>query len=200
MSTAEEFTEFAVGAAPRLRRTAFLLCGDWHTAEDLTQTTLARMFVSWRRISRQDAVYGYASRTLVNAFLSDRRRRRGRELLTGWLPEHPDLAAVAAPEVRMVVLDALATLPPRTRVVVVMRYWADLSVEQVPRYTWLVRSTTWPGSGPGFHVAAVRCPRSVPWLVFRLPACSATSGSELEELDEAARAYLSALPRSGSRL
>src|ERR1700761_4215110 len=49
-------------------RTAFLLCGDWHTAEDLTQTTLARVFVSWQRISRQDAVYGYASRTLVNAF------------------------------------------------------------------------------------------------------------------------------------
>ncbi len=110
MSTAEEFTEFAVGAAPRLRRTAFLLCGDWHTAEDLTQTTLARMFVSWRRISRQDAVYGYASRTLVNAFLSDR-RRRGRELLTGWLPERPDLAAVAAPEVRMVV----STRWPRCR-------------------------------------------------------------------------------------
>ena len=101
MSAAEEFTEFAVGAAPRLRRTAFLLCGDWHTAEDLTQTTLARMFVSWRRISRQDAVYGYASRTLVNAFLADRRRRRGRELLTGWLPERPDPAAVPAPEVRM---------------------------------------------------------------------------------------------------
>jgi RNA polymerase sigma-70 factor (sigma-E family) len=130
VSTAEEFTEFAVGAAPRLRRTAFLLCGDWHTAEDLTQTTLARVFVSWRRISRQDAVYGYASRTLVNAFLSDRRRRRGRELLTGWLPERPDLAAVAAPEVRMVVLDALATLPPRSRAVVVLRYWADLSVDQ----------------------------------------------------------------------
>jgi YVTN family beta-propeller protein len=83
VSTAEEFTEFAVSAAPRLRRTAFPLCGDWHTAEDLTQTTLASMFVSWRRISRQDAVYGYASRTLVNAFLSDRRRRRSRELLTG---------------------------------------------------------------------------------------------------------------------
>jgi RNA polymerase sigma factor (sigma-70 family) len=138
VSTAEEFTEFAVGAAPRLRRTAFLLCGDWHTAEDLTQTTLARVFVSWQRISRQDAVYGYASRTLVNAFLSDRRRRRGRELLTGWLPERPDPAAAAAPEVRMVVLDALATLPPRTRVVVVMRYWADLSVE---RSSWSSGST-----------------------------------------------------------
>ena len=162
MSTAEEFTEFAVGAAPRLRRTAFLLCGDWHTAEDLTQTTLARMFVSWRRISRQDAVYGYASRTLVNAFLADRRRRRGRELLTGWLPERPDLAAVAAPEVRMVVLDAL---PPRTRVVVVMRYWADLSVQQVADLlgcsTGNVKSQSGTGSGQTAGRPRIHSARSV---------------------------------------
>lgn len=129
MTATEEFTEFAAGAAPRLRRTAFLLCGDWHTAEDLTQITLARMFVSWRRITRQDAVYAYASRTLVNSYLSDRRRRRGREVLTGWLPE--TAAESQACELRMVMLDALATLPPKARVVVVMRYWADLSVEQV---------------------------------------------------------------------
>src|SRR6185437_7744920 len=53
-SSTEEFTEFAAGAAARLRRTAFLLCGDWHAAEDLAQATLAKMFVSWRRIRRQD--------------------------------------------------------------------------------------------------------------------------------------------------
>ena len=129
MTATEEFTEFAAGAALRLRRTAFLLCGDWHTAEDLTQTTLARMFVSWRRISRQDAVYAYANRTLVNSYLSDRRRGRGREVLTGWVPE--TAAEPQGCELRMMVLDALATLPPKTRAVVVMRYWADLSVEQV---------------------------------------------------------------------
>ncbi len=128
-ASVEEFTEFAAGAAARLRRTAFLLCGNWHTAEDLTQTTLAKMFVSWRRINRQEAVYAYASRTLVNAYLADRRRRRSREVLTGWLPE--TAVEPRACEVRMVVLDALATLPPKMRVVVVMRYWADLSVEQV---------------------------------------------------------------------
>ena len=55
MTSAEEFTEFAAGAAPRLRRTAFLLCGNWHTAEDLAQTTLAKTFVAGRRISRPDA-------------------------------------------------------------------------------------------------------------------------------------------------
>ena len=131
MTAAEEFTEFATGAAPRLRRTAFLLCGNWHTAEDLAQTTLAKMFVSWRRISRQDAVYAYANRTLVNTYLADRRGKRARELLTGWLPERADPGGALTPELRIVVLDALATLPPKARVVVVMRYWADLSATAI---------------------------------------------------------------------
>ena len=129
MAAADEFTEFATGAAPRLRRTAFLLCGNWHTAEDLTQTTLAKMFVAWRRIKRQEAVYAYANRALVNTYLADRRGKRARELLAGWVPERP--VESPAPELRMVIVDALATLPPKARVVVIMRYWADLSVDQV---------------------------------------------------------------------
>jgi RNA polymerase sigma-70 factor (sigma-E family) len=129
VTAAEEFIEFATGASPRLRRTAFLLCGNWHTAEDLAQTTLTKMFVSWNRISRRDKVYAYADRTLVNTYLADRRGKRARELLAGWLPERP--AAPQTTELRIVMLDALATLPPKARVVVVMRYWADLSVDQV---------------------------------------------------------------------
>ena len=92
MAAADEFTEFAAGAAPRLRRTAFLLCGNWHTAEDLTQTTLAKMFVAWRRIKRQEAVYAYANRALVNTYLADRRGKRARELLAGWVPRAPGRA------------------------------------------------------------------------------------------------------------
>jgi RNA polymerase sigma-70 factor (sigma-E family) len=129
VTSAEEFIEFAAAASPRLRRTAFLLCGDWHIAEDLAQTTLVKVFGSWRRISRPDAADAYATRTLVNTYLADRRRKRVEEVLTGKLPERPALAQ--APEVRMVVLGALATLPPRARAVVVLRYWADMSVEQV---------------------------------------------------------------------
>jgi DNA-directed RNA polymerase specialized sigma24 family protein len=109
-SSTEEFTEFAAGAAPRLGRTAFLLCGDWHGAEDLAQATLTKMFVSWRRINRQDAVYAYANRTLVSTYLADRRRLRSRELLAAWLPE--PAAPAGTPELRMVILDALGTLPP----------------------------------------------------------------------------------------
>ena len=73
MTSAEEFTEFAAAAAPRLRRMAFLLCGDWHTAEDLVQTALAKVFVSWRKIRRQDAAHAYAARTLVNTYLAQKR-------------------------------------------------------------------------------------------------------------------------------
>jgi RNA polymerase sigma-70 factor (sigma-E family) len=129
VTSAEEFVDFAEAMSPRLRRTAFLLCGDWHTAEDLAQATLEKVFASWRRIRRQDAACAYATRTLVNTYLAYKRLKHTGELLTGWFPE----PLVQAPEVeeRMMVLDALATLPPRGRAVVVLRYWEDLSVGQV---------------------------------------------------------------------
>jgi RNA polymerase sigma-70 factor (sigma-E family) len=129
VTSAEEFTEFAAAVSPRLRRTAFLLCGDWHTAEDLAQTALAKVFVSWRRIARQDAAHAYATRTLVNTYLADKRRKRVGEVLTGKLPER--LVEPPSPEARIVALAALATLAPKARAVVVLRYWVDLSVEQV---------------------------------------------------------------------
>ena len=130
MTAAEEFVEFATAASPRLRRMAFLLCGDWHAAEDLVQTTLAKVFVSWHKIRRQDAEHAYAARTLINSYLADKRRKRSStEILTGELPERP----VQPPglETRIIVLNALATLPAKSRTVVVLRYWADLSVDQV---------------------------------------------------------------------
>ena len=128
-SAEQQFTEFATLAAPRLRRTAFLLCGDWHTAEDLTQTALAKVFVSWRRISSKDAVQAYATRTLVNSYLAGRRRKRVTEVLLSRLPDRA--TPPQAPELRLMMLDALAVLPPRARAVVVLRYWEDLSIEQV---------------------------------------------------------------------
>ena len=129
MTAAEDFVEFATAAAPRLRRTAYLLCGNWHTAEDLAQTTLTKMYVSWRRVRRNDAVFAYASRTLVNTYVADRRTRRSTEIITDDLPE---LAVTPEmPENRMVVMQALATLAPKSRAVVVMRFFGDMSVEQV---------------------------------------------------------------------
>jgi RNA polymerase sigma-70 factor (sigma-E family) len=126
----EDFVEFASAAVPRLRRTAFLLCGDWHTAEDLAQTTLTKMFVHWRRIKRHDAVFSYASRTLINTYIASRRGRKAGEIVTDTVPEQ-FVFDPPSPETRMVVMAALDTLAPRARAVVVLRFWADMSVEQV---------------------------------------------------------------------
>ena len=108
-SPEEEFAAFAAASAPRPRRAAFLLCGDWHTAEDLAQMALAKVFVSWRKVRRQDAAHAYATRTLVNCYLADKRLRRSTEILTGRLPDSP--AVLPAPETRMMVLGALAARP-----------------------------------------------------------------------------------------
>jgi len=129
VTSQEEFADFATASAPRLRRAAFLLCGDWHTAEDLVQATLVKVFVSWRRIRRQETAHAYATRTLVNTYLAHKRLKRTGEIPTSELPERA--AELPSPETRMVVIAALATLPPKGRAVVVLRYWADLSVDQV---------------------------------------------------------------------
>ena len=76
--------------------------------------------MSWRKVRRQDAAYAYATRTLFNCYLAEKRLRRSTEILTDQLPDRP--AMLPAPETRMVVLDALAKLPPRSRAVVVLRY------------------------------------------------------------------------------
>ncbi len=128
-SVEEEFTEFVAVSGARLRRTAFMLCGNWHTAEDLTQTALVKVFASWRRIGRAQAAHAYAERTLVNTYLAGRRTKSAREVVTCQLPEHA--VESTSPDLRLVVLDALAQLGPRSRAAVILRYWEDLSVDQV---------------------------------------------------------------------
>src|ERR671912_2455715 len=67
-----------------LRRTAYLLCGDWHEAEDLTQAAFVRLYLAWGRV-RADGAHAYARRVLVNEFLG--RRRRAREQPVGTVPD-----------------------------------------------------------------------------------------------------------------
>jgi|HubBroStandDraft_5_1064220.scaffolds.fasta_scaffold04439_2 RNA polymerase sigma-70 factor (sigma-E family) len=127
----DEFTAFAQAASARLLNTAYLLCGDWHTAEDLTQTTLAKVYAAWHRITRKDAVHAYAKRTLLNTYFVDCRRTRRGEVLrsTGDLPERA--VEPQATELRLTLTDALAMLPPKARAIVILRYWEDMSVDQV---------------------------------------------------------------------
>ncbi len=127
--TPEDFREYAAARRSALRRTAFLLCGDWHLADDLVQDALAGLFVRWRRVRAGGDVDPYVRRMLVNGYLATHRRKWRREVATA---ELPDVAADAAvPDgTREVLLRALAGLQPSQRAVVVQRYWEDLSVEQ----------------------------------------------------------------------
>jgi RNA polymerase sigma-70 factor (sigma-E family) len=124
--TDREFTAYVTARAPALRRTAYLLCGDWHRAEDLTQSALARLYLAWSRARRTGAVDRYARKIVVRVFLDERRRMWRREVPTADLPE----SAIAGPtsEDRLVVLEALNLVPDRQRAALVLRYWEDLSI------------------------------------------------------------------------
>ncbi|MFF0726328.1 RNA polymerase sigma factor [Streptomyces sp. NPDC004134] len=132
----ESFREFAAAQARPLRRTAFLLCGDWHLAEDLMQNSMIKMYRSWHRLERHAELGPYARRVLLRTWLDERRKpwRRSEQSLPT-LPDTPDVTA--GPEavaehtaMRHVVRGAVLALPPRQRAVVVLRYFDDLSVAQ----------------------------------------------------------------------
>ncbi|MFJ5232054.1 SigE family RNA polymerase sigma factor [Kitasatospora sp. NPDC088391] len=124
-----EFEEFARSRGTALFRTALLLCGDWHLAEDLTQTALARIYASWGKVRDADSPAAYARTVLVRCYLSHRRLRRSTELpVLDLVPEQA--AADHDPALRVALLGALAELPPKDRAVLVLRYWEDRSVEE----------------------------------------------------------------------
>ncbi|MBF9127496.1 SigE family RNA polymerase sigma factor [Plantactinospora sp. S1510] len=123
----QQFVEYFTVRAGPLRRLAYSLCGDWHTAEDLVQATFVRLYRNWPRI-RTESVDAYSRRILVNAFLSNRHRRRW-EAVTPDPPERSTDGVDVA--VRVAVRRALAQLSPRQRAAVVLRYLEDLPVAEV---------------------------------------------------------------------
>ncbi|MGW1890098.1 SigE family RNA polymerase sigma factor [Streptomyces sp. NPDC002004] len=123
-----DYLEFAEARSGPLFRTACLLTGDWHLAEDLVQETLAKMYRSWRRISRVESPVAYADTVLVRTYISQRRRRSSTERPSDRLP---DAASPAQdPELRMALLDGLARMTAKDRAVLVLRYWEDRSAEE----------------------------------------------------------------------
>lgn len=124
-----EFREFAEARQARLRRGAYLLCGDWHQAQDLTQTTLMKVYAAWSRIRRDGNVDAYARTVLTREFIDQCRKQRWREEPVEEIPEVASAEPVG-PELRLIMRSALMDLPPRYRAVLVLRFWEDWSVEQ----------------------------------------------------------------------
>jgi RNA polymerase sigma-70 factor (sigma-E family) len=127
------FEAYAAARQHHLYRTAYLLCGDRDRAQDLVQTTLVALLRSWRKARLAENPDAYAKKALVRAFLTEQRKLRRSATAHAVLQTEPGAAAAAAAdpaELRLVVLDALRTLPAKPRTMIILRYWEDLSVEE----------------------------------------------------------------------
>jgi RNA polymerase sigma-70 factor (sigma-E family) len=122
------FEEYVADQGPSLLRLAYVLTGDSHLAEDLTQTALADAYRHWRKVIAAERPDAYVRRMLVNAHINSRRRRSSTERPTdlsaqgGGVEADPGIDVAARDEIRRL-LDMLA---PRARTVLVLRYYADL--------------------------------------------------------------------------
>jgi RNA polymerase sigma-70 factor (sigma-E family) len=124
-----EFREFVMGSQGHLRRSAYVMCGDWHLAEDIVQTAYDKVFRAWHRVRVMDRPDAYTRQVVYRCFLDSRKWQRELAspdvLLDRAVPDSADDS-----DIRQALLGVLAELAPRTRAVVALRYWEDLSVEQ----------------------------------------------------------------------
>ncbi|MFG2053761.1 SigE family RNA polymerase sigma factor [Micromonospora sp. NPDC048930] len=126
----EEFREFVAARSGALLRTAYLLAGDWATAEDLLQTALTKTYLAWKRLGGIEAIEPYARRVLVNTSTSWWRRRWHGERPTEVLPEQAGVDEVEQQLDRDALWRHLQALPARQRAVLVLRFYEDMSEAQ----------------------------------------------------------------------
>ena len=125
------FVEFAASSRAHLRRTAYLMCGDWERASDFVQEGLIRVYVRWPRLERNGGELAYARKAVVSAFLDHARRRSSTER-----PQEADPTTASGEDVatavatRETLMSALADLAPRQRACVVLRYFEELDVRE----------------------------------------------------------------------
>lgn len=129
---AADFAAWVEARHAALHRTAYLLCaGDAYDADDLTQATLAKLFLAWGRLQDRGQIDAYARRIMLNEHRSTWRRAwRRREVVSEQLPER------SAPGREYdgqgdALWHLVQTLPPKQRAVVVLRYYDDLSEAEI---------------------------------------------------------------------
>ncbi|MFI6071951.1 SigE family RNA polymerase sigma factor [Actinoplanes sp. NPDC051343] len=125
-----EYLAYVNGRVTALRRTAYLLCGDAHEADDIVQETLTKLYVRWPRRHSVDNLDAYVNTMLVRNFVDGRRRGWWKVALTSHVPDRAG-AAEQPMEERSVVRAALAELPPRQQAVLVLRFLCDQPVREV---------------------------------------------------------------------
>lgn len=121
------FRELVRGRGDALARTGYLLTGDWARGEDLVQSALATTWSHWRTLREPVAAEAYARRCMARLATAWWRRKWRGEVPTGDVPDRAGQSPYDAVDVAESVRRALATLTPKQRAVVVLRYFDDLS-------------------------------------------------------------------------
>jgi RNA polymerase sigma-70 factor (sigma-E family) len=120
-----------VANADRLRRFAYLCCGDWHRAEDAVQTAFMKLYTVWAGRSTESLDH-YVRRIVTNQLIDEHRRLWfHRERSSDRLPDRPVPDGSQRSVDALTIMQALARLPRRQRAIIVLRFWEDRSVEQV---------------------------------------------------------------------
>jgi RNA polymerase sigma-70 factor (sigma-E family) len=131
MADPDGFADFVNGRYASLVRHGTLLAGDRGRGEDLTQDALVKTYRAWHRLHPHGDPEGYTRTVMSRAAWRARQRLWRREIPTGELPERPDVDAYEPHDTARLVLDALRLLPAQQRVVLVLRYWAGLSEQEI---------------------------------------------------------------------
>ena len=126
-SPEQHFQAFVNAEARALLRTAYLLTGDRGHAEDLMQTALYLAYLHWRKVMRYERPDAYVRKVMLNERRKYWRRHRPDEHLTAEPPDRGQPDGTAAVHARDQLWAELRRLAPRTRAVVVLRYWEDRS-------------------------------------------------------------------------
>jgi RNA polymerase sigma-70 factor (sigma-E family) len=153
----ERFDRFVREASPGLLRAAWLLVGDWPTAEDLVQTAFEKTWPRWDGLFDDKQRLAYLHRVLTNAFLRGQRRKWLGEVATGDLPHRAAVDETDTLVLRTSVLAAMRRLPRRQRAVIALRYLADLTEAQTAT---AMRCST--GTVKGYSARALAALRSDP--------------------------------------
>ena len=132
---ADEFAEFVAASQASLRRTAFLLCGDWELASDFVQEAFLKVYRKWPKLTREGRQIGYARAAVTTTVIDALRKKSSGEVVTGELGAHSRVGAdhARAHADRDLLMRCLEQLPPRQRACVVLRHYDDLSVADVAR-------------------------------------------------------------------
>ncbi len=128
-SDERRYREYVAARMVALRRIGYLICGDWHLAEDAVGTVLGKLYVAWHRAAASGNLDAYVRRMLVRAIIDERRRPWRREQPVETLPDDPPEPGTDHAD-RLVVRAALRRMPPRRRAVLVLRFYEGLSVEE----------------------------------------------------------------------